>query len=222
MVQMPRNTSAANQKRFNALVAEFQVAAAENHSPSEKLLIQRIAESDEAAAIFAKVKDDNTVMRLLSLCVEGHDLATNFHKLVADARRKLKKGPAYGRAIATVMQLLNEAQAPPLTRLDAYTQPDPKRIAAEHTAVVSILDRLRDQNLIAEETIRRVGTTRKSRGITAAHLAAIGWIAEGVRRITKRTNGPLTADVAELVLGEPVSLDRVKKAAKTRKREWRV
>jgi hypothetical protein len=99
---MPRNSFAANRKRFDALLAEFLDAAAENLAPGEKLLMQRIAESDEAAAIFARVEDDNTVKRLVLLCVEAHDLATNFHKLIADARYKLKKASAYGRAIATV------------------------------------------------------------------------------------------------------------------------
>jgi hypothetical protein len=78
------------------LLAEFRDAAAENLGPDEKLLIQHIAESDEAPAIFAKVEDDKTAKRLLSLCVEAYHLAINFHKDVADARHKLeifKLGP---------------------------------------------------------------------------------------------------------------------------------
>jgi hypothetical protein len=53
---MPRNSFAANPKRFDALLAEFLDAAAENLAPDEKLLMQRMSESDQAAEILRKYK----------------------------------------------------------------------------------------------------------------------------------------------------------------------
>jgi hypothetical protein len=218
---MRKNTSAADKARFKALMAEFQEAATENLDEDEKLLIRRIAESTEAPSIFAKVKDDVTAKRLLSLCVEAHYLAKNFHRLVSEARQVLAAGPEHERAIADVEKLLRETQAPTLNRLTAYTPPDSDRIALEWKALESIKDRMAVQLRTADETILRLGATHKSHGKKAADIAAIGWMAEGIKRITKKTNSRLSADLAELVLGCEVSLDRVDNAAETRKREWR-
>jgi hypothetical protein len=55
-----------------------------------------------------------------------------------------------------------------------------------------------------------------------AEVAAIGCTAEGIKRITKRANARLSADLAELVLGCEVSVDRVNNAMETRKRNWRM
>ena len=99
---MPRNTSASDQARFTAVLSDFQKAAANNLNDDEKRLMQRIEQSVEAIAIFAKTKDDTTVKRLLSLCIEVDFLAKNFAKLIAEARRALAKGPILERAIADV------------------------------------------------------------------------------------------------------------------------
>jgi hypothetical protein len=216
-----QNNTIADNSRFQELVAEFQEAADQNLDEDEKALIQRIAQSTEAPSIFAKVKDDQTAKRLLSLCVEGYYLAKNFHRLIAEARRVLAAGQKYERAIADVEKLLKETQSSTLNRLAAYTLPDSNRIALEYEAMTSIKDRLAVQLRTANETILRLGATRKGREKRAADIAAIGWLAEGVRRITKSTNSRLSADLAELVLGCDVSLDRVDNAAETRKREWR-
>jgi hypothetical protein len=127
----------------------------------------------------------------------------------------------YKRSIANIERLLKDTQKPALNRLTAYTMPDANRIALEREALQSMKDRLDVQSRTAKETILRVGATRKSRGKRAAETAAIGWIAEGVKRITKKTNARLSADLAELILGCDVSLDRIDNAADTRKREWR-
>jgi hypothetical protein len=218
---MPRNAAAVDKRRFEVLIAEFRKAAEGNLDDDEKLLMQRVAESDEAPTIFAKIKDDKIAKRLLSLCFEAHFLAKNFNKLTSDARRALDREAMYKRSIANIERLLKDTQKPALNRLTAYTMPDANRIALEREALQSMKDRLDVQSRTAKETILRVGATRKSRGKRAAETAAIGWIAEGVKRITKKTNARLSADLAELILGCDVSLDRIDNAADTRKREWR-
>jgi hypothetical protein len=84
---MRRNTSAGDKERFKVLIAEFRETAAENLDEKEKVLVQRIAESTAAPAIFAPIEDDITAKRLLSLCVEAYFLATNFNNLIAEARQ---------------------------------------------------------------------------------------------------------------------------------------
>jgi hypothetical protein len=217
---MPRNAS-AEKMRFRALIAEFQTAAADNLDEDERLLVQRIAGSVNAPAIFAKVKCDIAVRRLLSLCVEVHFLAAHFNQLIANAQNALDRESSDRRATSDIEQLLRDTQAPALNRMTAYEPPDRDKIELENAALRSIKDRLALRTRIARETILRLGATRKSRGRKAAETAAIGWMAEGVKRITKATNARLAADLAELVLGCDVSLDRVDNAADTRKREWR-
>lgn len=219
---MRKQISAAHKQRFKALLAEFRETAAGSLDEDEKLLMDRVTKNVEAPEIFAKIGDEVTVRQLLSLCVEAHSLARNFNKSIAEARRLLSRAPAYKRAIADIDELLRKTQRPDLERLQAYTLPDPGRIELECKALASIRDRLAVGVRTANETVLRLGATRKSHGRKAAEIAAIGWIAEGVKGITGRTNSRLTADLAEIVLGCTVSLDRVDSAAETRKREWRV
>jgi hypothetical protein len=61
---MPRNAAAVDKRRFEVLIAEFRKAAEGNLDDDEKLLMQRVAESDEAPTIFAKIKDDKIAKRL--------------------------------------------------------------------------------------------------------------------------------------------------------------
>ena len=217
---MQKQISGADTQRFKALLAEFREAAAGNLDEDETLLMNRVAKSVEAPEIFRKVGNDVTIRRLLSLCIEAYSLAKNFEKSIGEARHLLSRAPAYERAIADIDDLLKRTQTPALHRLQAYTYPDPDIIELERRALASIRDRLAVGVRTANETLLRLGATRKSHGRKAAETAAIGWMAEGVKRITGRTNSRLTADLAGLVLGCTVSLDRVDNAAETRKREW--
>jgi hypothetical protein len=217
---MPRNKRAANNARFKALILQFRNEADETLDEGEKRLIERIAAHPEAPSIFGPI-DDKTARRLLRLCIEAYAVSTNFHSMVAEAQRTLEKTPIYERAIAEFQQLLKDTQETPLNRLTAHVLPDRERIMGERQALRSMQHRVADQARIAKETVLRLGATRKWRGENASQTAAIGWIAEGVERITKKTDARLTADLAELVLGCEVTLDRVDNAAETRKREWR-
>ena len=74
---------------------------------------------------------------------------------------------------------------------------------------------------ISQETLLRIGATRKTRD-AAADTAAIGWIAEAVRRNCGRPNRAASADLAEVVLGCKVSVERLREAERTRReRDWR-
>jgi hypothetical protein len=116
---MPRNTAAAAQKRFKALIAEFLEGAAKTLDEEEKRLVERIAENPEAPSVLGATEDEKTGKRLLSLCIEAHSVLTNFHRMIAEARRVLKKEPIYKHAIATFEQLLKETQEARLERLTA-------------------------------------------------------------------------------------------------------
>jgi hypothetical protein len=220
--RMPRNTSVANKERFDKIFAEFYEAVAKNLDEDEKLLMHRIAESPDAPDAFAEIKDSATIKRLLWLCVEVRFLAAHFNEFIGNAESALEKAARDERAIAHVEELLKETQAPAVKRLAAYTLPDRPRIKLEREALVSIKDRLAIRTRIAKETIFRFGATRKRHGPKAAEIAAIGWMAEGVQRITKQPNYNLVADLAELVLGCEVTMDRVKSAVGTRQGDWRV
>ena len=86
---------------------------------------------------------------------------------------------------------------------------------------------------VAKEDQMRFGATRKN-GLAkgkpiasdlaetiAPQNAAIGWLAEGVRRVTGKAHLRIVADLAEVILRTSLTLDRVRAAARTRDREWR-
>jgi hypothetical protein len=218
---MPRNERAANNARFKELIAQFQSEAGETLDEGEKLLIERIAANPEAPSIFGPIENDKMAKRLLRLCIEAYAVSINFHSMIEEAQRTLEKTPIYEQAIAEFQQLLKETQETLLNRLTARVLPDRDRIMGERQALRSMQHRVADQARIAKETILRLGATRKWHGETASQTAAIGWIAEGVEGITKKTDARLSADLAELVFDCDVTLDRVDNAAETRKREWR-
>ena len=219
---MLRNNSAAYSRRFKALIEQFRGEAGETLDEGEKLLVERIAASPEAASIFGPIEDDITAKRLLRLCIEADAVSTNFHGMVEEAQRALENAPIYEQAVEKLEQLLKETQEVPLNRLTAHVLPDRDRIMGERRALRSMQHRVADHARIAKETILRLGATRKWHSEDASQTAAIGWIAEGVERITERIDARLSADLAELVLGCEVTLDRVDNAAETRKREWRM
>lgn len=205
--------------RFQKLITEFREM--EDLDTDETRLTQRLVDNIEAAKRFAMVEDDSDIKRLLLVCVEADCLARTFRHRVEEARNTPRKSERYDRAISDIERLLKETQRPIRDRLAAYVLPDNDRIHMELQALASIQDRVRTQRFIAAQTLLRLGATRKCRSKIAAETAAIGWIADGVKRITKKTNARLCADLAELVLGCDVSLDRVHNAAETHERDWR-
>jgi hypothetical protein len=202
------------------LLAEFSQANALYRDEDGTGLIDRHRNSSEAAATPFASWDDQIAKRLIGLCFEANSLVRHFNEMVEYSRRWDSKREVYLRALADIRELLKETQDPPRGPLAAFVTPDPHRIQLEIEALGSMKKRIEDQDRIANETILRFGATRKSHGKKAAETAVIGWISEGVRRITNEANFNLCVDLAELVLSCEVSLDRVKNAAKTRQREF--
>jgi hypothetical protein len=80
---------------------------------------------------------------------------------------------------------------------------------------------IRDRRRIAKETALRTGATRKTSG-DAADTAAVGWLAEGVRRACGKPHHVPAAALAGIVLGFEVSVDQLREAERTRREhEWR-
>jgi hypothetical protein len=218
---MPSNAKMVARLRFRKLIVEFLIEAAEYLNEDETRLIRRLEGSSEASAIFGQIDDDKNVKRLFILCVEADCLFRTFEDRIREARDKQRKLDKYAEALVEIRRFLDDIDRPPRDRIEAFANPDPEEIRSERSALASVGGRIQQQKRIAAETPARLGATRKSHGRKAAETAAIGWIAEGVERITGHTNARLCADLAELVIEGDVSLDRVDNAAETRQREWR-
>jgi hypothetical protein len=85
-----------------------------------------------------------------------------------------------------------------------------------------LTDRIEAEWRIAREDSLRFGATRKSNISKASQYAAIGWLAEGVHRITGRPHYREVCELAEVILGLAVSIDNARWCARQRKREWRL
>jgi hypothetical protein len=80
-----------------------------------------------------------------------------------------------------------------------------------------------DRAKIAKQTPVRIGATRKSRGITAAENAGIGWLAASIKHITGQPHIIHACVLAETIfaIGE-VSEDRLRGAYRNiDERDWR-
>src|SRR5262249_10501001 len=114
-----------------------------------------------------------------------------------------------------------EINSPRSDFLSASIRYSDEDISAAKRGLYLLSDAISVRRRTAEETLVRLGSTRKNKEEKAGETAAIGWIAEVVRQRCGRPHLRATADLAEVILGCEVSLDRVRGAEQTRDREWR-
>jgi hypothetical protein len=192
-------------------------------------VLDRIGQDKDAAKAFTKLNvNDRAVSNILTACIEGDELARTFGKRIELERGmlggKAKKGrlKMLDKALADLRLFMNTLEQPPADRLSAYIRYDPADLATIRQGFYLVADAIAARRRVAEETILRVGATRKTYDAgKAAKTAAIGWIAEGVRNNCGRPNTRAAADLAAAALGCEVTEERLREAARTRKRDWR-
>jgi hypothetical protein len=197
--------------------------------PQAIAVLDRIAQDRDAATAFAKLKvNDRTASNILTACIEGDELARTFGKRIELEREILggkgKKGrlKMLDKALADLRLFLRTLEKAPADRLSAFIRYDPADLATIRRGLYLIADAIAGRRRIAEETILRVGATRKTYDSgKAAKTAAIGWIAEGVRNNCGRPNTSVAASLTVAPLGCEVTEERLREAARTRKRDWR-
>lgn len=178
-------------------------------------------------ATFERLKLTNRSQehRILITLIEAEQLARTFQKRITDRKLLLEKLDQVLESVTRLKAFVDEIAAEQTDftssdRLSAKIK-EPANVNTMRQGLSLINDRVLAGQRVAKEDHGRLGVTRKSNMKQASQNAAIGWLAEGVRRITGRPHHLIVADLAQIVLNTEVSLDRVKQTLRVRSREWR-
>jgi hypothetical protein len=208
-----------------------------------KLLV-RMAKSSDAGAAFELLKlDRRNVTPFLVTCIQAENLARTFPQRITKAKMTLIRAEPLGKAVAALRTFVDEhiveQKNPPAfdplsmsgaSELLGRTAEPADSVALERglyqivevkRALYWIADWIETDRRLAKHNMFRFGATRKSQIKQARQNAAIKWLAEGVRRVSGKPHLPAVADLAQVIVGTEVSVDRTRHVMRTRKREWR-
>lgn len=219
----------AKSSHLKDALAAYRAAAGDHLNRDETAVLDRLAADNRAACAFAEFNvDGRTAAKILTVCIEADLLVRTFNaQIVIEGKmlgenRKLGRLDKLDKAVDDLRSFINELDCEPADRLSASVRYDTADTAAMKRGLYLVGDAITARRHIAEETRPRMGTTRKFRGKTAARIAAIGWIAEGVRRCCGRPHQISAAGLAEVTLGGEVTVDQLREAERTRRqRSWR-
>jgi hypothetical protein len=217
----------ADSKLLHDAIAAYRAADGDSLDRAAEAVLDRLSSDDRAAAAFAAFGlDENGARRILTGCIEADELRRTFEEDIGAMLREQRKDGRLDRLSKAVEELrlfAEELNRRPANRLSAFVTDDPSVIADVKRGLYHLADAIDTRRRIAKETIRRLGATRKNVDAgKAAETAAIGWLADGVRRCCGRPFFKATADLAEVIFSGEITIDRVREASRTRQREWRV
>jgi len=193
-------------------------------------LLDRVAVSSDAAKAFKrlKLKRQYNDAEILTTCTQADQLARTLRQRITKAEKTLGLAQVerLDRAVATLRAFVDELVAeeketPAFDLLSAGIPAD--NIGAMNSGLYFIARRINEDRRVAKEAVLRLGATQK-KGATnavAPENAAIGWLAEGVRRVTGKPHLAAVRDLAQVMLQTDLSEDRVCHAARLRYRGWR-
>jgi hypothetical protein len=196
-------------------------------SECENRALRRLNADRRAQMAYDQLPDQPAADALIWSCIEALEIGRTFDAEIAQSRRLLGSATQQGEldrlknSLVGVERFFEELQNQPLGWVASQVRVPPGTLGQLFLALVFAKDLIEDQRRIASETPKRLGATRKV-GLGAAELAAIGWLAENVRRHTHKANREVVRVLAEVVLQRTVTDHRVRKAERTRLgREWR-
>jgi hypothetical protein len=171
----------------------------------------RLAENSNAAMAFERLKLKNPGDGILILAeyIEAEQLFREFPQRITKAKETLAR-------MGRLQKALNE--------LHKLAAEPPQRSQSELGAMLRGLDllarRIEAKRCNAEYIVPLFGVTRKARGKEAAQNAAIWYLANAVRRITDKPQSAAVAELAEIILGIGVDLDRVRHVVRYRQQGY--
>ena len=121
------------------------------------------------------------------------------------------------KSLPPLREFVSEIERAKPGRLAAVLRYDAAIVKAAQFGLQMVALMITDRRRVADETIRRLGGTRNAQADNAARTAAVGWVAEGIRRATGSPNLRFTADLAQAALGGEVTIDQVRHAAQDAK-----
>ena len=219
----------ARSSQLKDALAAYRAAAGNHLNREEAAVLDRLAADSRAACAFAKINvNGHTAGKILTVCIEADLLARTFNSRIRSEGKMLGENRKGGRldrldkAVNDLRSFIDDLDCEPADRLVAFIRYDPADTDAMKRGLYLLADAITARRRIAEETRLRIGATRKIKGNPAARIAAIGWIAEGVRRSCGRPHQISAAALAEVTLGGEVTVDQLREAERTRRdRDWR-
>ncbi len=206
----------------SAISAYHELIGTELTDASQAVISRLEADSGSVMAFEKLSTNTGGLARIIVACIEADELLRTFRNQLNTETEMRKRLAALDSAAADLLSFVEETQRPRSDRLSALIQDDPQTIADMIRGISLVRGLIGSRNRLTIETPLRLGATRKTKDEAAA-IAAIGWLAEGVRRICGQPHTEATADLCQALLGYEVSLDRVREAERTRRdREWRV
>lgn len=195
-------------------------------------LLGRMVESAEICSFFERLRNEDqgdkiTPKLVLRKCIQTEQLARSFKERITKASEALSKTSTLRNSIDILRKFLDEICAEEAlyhSRSDLISPfgwPPPEDISQIRNSLRLLEDEIVERRSIAEDDPRRLGATRKFRDRRAAENAAIGWLAEAVRELTGKTHFSAVADLSQVILKtkREISLDRVRHAARSRRRQ---
>ena len=192
-------------------------------------VLARLHADDRTPDALAAITDQATVAdRIVACCIQSDVMRRDFPRMVETERqmaprydRQPSRTDALRKAVKDIDAFVAEVAVGPRNSLSAYIALQPGEGDHLRKALGLISGLIDARERVAAETLPRIGATNKSEG--GADTAAIGWLAQGVKMITKQPHTRHVAVLAQAILDQPdVSEDRVRAALRSReKRDWR-
>jgi hypothetical protein len=164
-----------------------------------------------AAEVFERLKFKNfgDEILMVSAYVDAHNLFREFPRRITQAEATLSRLEQLTDSLAKLWEFVKEVEK--RSRLESvFAALERRRVAEMQRGLRLIANKIELKRCSIEEVRSQLGITRKTRSKEAAANAAIWSLAAAVRRITGKANVSVVADLAQVLTGTDVSLDRVK------------
>jgi hypothetical protein len=159
-------------------------------------------------------------LSILTACVEAEKLARTFPEELRKAKEMISRMEQRNKAVVELREFVVET-----TKQEASVADDPsllseikrEKVAAMAHGLDLIADRIEAKACRAKEAMAWLGVTRKAQSKEAAQLSAIWSLANQVLRTTGKPHEAAVADLARVILGSEVSLERVHHVLRSRR-----
>jgi hypothetical protein len=189
--------------------------------------VEGTKQSSRAVEAIARIAGDDEarVPRVVRCCGEFYEVYQAFPEVTARELAMQGRCAAQMTAVDALGEFMREiARKPEHPLIEAYVAIEPHQVESWLLALADMHRAINLRQLVAFETPTRLGMNRKNSQEDAREIAALGYFAEGVERISGRPHYQHVATLAEIVLGieEFIDPDRVRNALGTRRsRDWR-
>jgi hypothetical protein len=182
--------------------------------------LARLAESSDAAEAFERLKLKNTGdgFLILSEYIEAERLLSEFPQRIAKWNRTLARMERLEKLVAELRKFVDELAESARHCISARIER--QQIAAMKRGLKLIANKIEAKRCNVKEVTPQFGITRKTQSKEAAENAAIWMLAEAIRRTTGKPHVLEVADLAQVLLGKQVSLDRVRHVVRSRRQRY--